>query len=162
MRSREDSRRPLSVVRMLRVLLFTGMVAVCHLSGCKSSSGADHVCFQGRCVDVEVVRTPKERMRGLQGRTSLGQDEGMLFIFDLNQPQRFWMKDTLIPLDMIWLDFARRVVHIEHNVPPCVNDPCPSYGPRAPVLYVLEVNAGKAREMDLAVGAQMEFRLSRK
>jgi uncharacterized membrane protein (UPF0127 family) len=83
----------------------------------------------------------------------------MLFIFDLNQPQRFWMKDTLISLDMIWLDFAKRVVHIEHHVPPCAGDPCPSYGPRESILYVLEVNAGHAREMGLAVGTQLQFHL---
>lgn len=149
----------MSVSRSSRVFLAFGLAALCHFAGCKNPSITDQVCFQDHCVDVEVVQEPKERVRGLQGRTSLGQDQGMLFIFDLNQPQRFWMKDTLIPLDMIWLDFARRVVHIEHNVLPCVSDPCPSYGPRDPVLYVLEVNAGKAREMNLAVGAQMEFRL---
>ena len=69
------------------------------------------------------------------------------------------MKDTLIPLDMIWMDSERRIVHIEHNVPPCAADPCPRYPPSGPALYVLEINAGFAAKLGLKVGDTMEFRL---
>jgi uncharacterized membrane protein (UPF0127 family) len=92
-------------------------------------------------------------------RSSLGADQGMLFVFAQSAPHRFWMKNTLIALDMIWLDYARRVVHIAHNVPPCKIDPCPSYGPQHPAIYVLELNAGQAQRIGLAVGSQLVFRL---
>ena len=69
-----------------------------------------------KCINVEVVQKEEELHRGLQFRKSLDLDGGMLFIFQKSGPYAFWMKDTLIPLDIIWMDDARRIVHIEHNV----------------------------------------------
>ncbi len=95
-------------------------------------------------------------MRGLQFRTSLAQDAGMLFIFDQPLRYSFWMKDTLIALDMIWLDQEMRVVHVESNVPPCTEDPCASYSPSEPALYVLELNAGTASLINLKPGDRLQ------
>ena len=119
----------------------------------------NQVCFTVKCVNVEVVQKEEELHRGLQFRESLGPDSGMLFVFQKSGPYAFWMKDTLIPLDMIWMDYARRIVHIEHNVPPCVADPCPRYPPGHEALYVLEVNAGYAQKLGLQLGDMAEFRL---
>jgi uncharacterized protein len=118
--------------------------------GC--SPHRDRVCFPQKCVNVEIAQTPTERERGLQFRERLGKDEGMLFIFQVPGPERFWMKDTLIPLDMIWIDANKDVIDITANVPPCTADPCASYGPEADVAYVLEVNAGSAARWGLRVG----------
>lgn len=85
-------------------------------------------------------------------RTSLDQNEGMLFVFDQAMPWSFWMKNTLIPLDIIWMDAAFRVVHIEENVLPCMSTPCPQYAPKEPAIYVLEVTAGTVSENALEVG----------
>ncbi len=110
-------------------------------------------------VSVEIAATPDARQRGLMYRTSLSQDEGMVFVFDEPDTHGFWMKNTLIPLDMVWLDAARRIVHIAHSVPPCKSDPCPSFTPAGnSALYVLEVASGVARRHALKVGDVLEFR----
>jgi uncharacterized protein len=78
-------------------------------------------------------------------RTAMDENGGMLFIFPKIAARPFWMKDTLIPLDMIWLDDTGKVVHIHRDVPPCPpaqGDTCPAYGPKEPTArYVLELNA---------------------
>jgi hypothetical protein len=83
----------------------------------------------------------------------------MVFVFDQPGPHAFWMKNTLIPLDIIWLAADRRIVHIAHSVPPCKADPCPSYPPAADTaVYVLEVASGVARRHALGVGDVLQFR----
>ena len=143
----------------LRAVLALGMAALL-VGGC-SKDVKDQVCFQSACYDVEVVADGRSRMRGLQGRTELGKQAGMLFIFQESWPFRFWMKDTLIPLDMIWLDAVRKVVYVEHDVPPCQADPCPNYGPSQAALYVLELNAGETARLGLKAGDQMVFHLDK-
>lgn len=97
-------------------------------------------------------------MRGLQFRSHLPANRGMLFIFkDENQIQKFWMKDTRIPLDMIWLDQEGRIIEVLEDVPPCVADPCPVYGPDEPAAYVLELNAGTADDLGLKERAGERF-----
>ncbi|MDO8580862.1 MAG: DUF192 domain-containing protein [Candidatus Omnitrophota bacterium] len=128
-------------------------------SGCNQPS-PNQVCFPQKCFNVEVVVDEKDRERGLQDRRSLDANAGMLFIFPISHDYAFWMKDTLIPLDMIWLDYAQRVAHIEQNVPPCEQDPCPSYAPSQKALYVLELNAGQAERINLRTGQRAEFRLA--
>ena len=134
-------------------------VVACLLSGCQAPPSQDRVCFHQQCYLVEVVSHGAELEKGLQQRTALPRDHGMLFIFPTSRVQPFWMKDTLIPLDIIWLDYAQRAVHIEENVPPCEQDPCPSYVPVGKALYVLEVNAGEAKRMGLQKGDRAEFHL---
>lgn len=128
--------------------------------GCAAESTQNKVCFKEQCVRVEVVQNKEEVARGLQFRNSLGVDEGMLFIFPYPHSYNFWMKDTWIPLDIIWLDSSRRVVHIEKNVPPCQSDPCPIYVPSGEALYVLEVNALGADRRGVQVGDFAEFLIS--
>ena len=121
----------------------------------------DQVCFDRACFSVEVVSSDPARQKGLQGRASLADDAGMLFVFPRADRYGFWMRETLIPLDMIWLDAGRRIVHIEHQVPPCTADPCAVYQPPTPALYVLETAAGRTQALGLAIGAQARFALDR-
>jgi len=106
---------------------------------------------------MEIARTTTEQMRGLMFRTFLPEDHGMLFIFKHPGNNRFWMKNTLIPLDIIWMDEKKKIIHIEYQVPPCKMDPCPVYGPTMESLYVLEVNAGVAHRRDLQIGTRLRF-----
>lgn len=130
-------------------------------AGCAASgTSADQVCFEQTCFSVETVSTPEQRSLGLMHRKSMDADKGMLFIFQQAQPYTFWMKNTLIPLDIIWLDHARRVVHIEKNVPPCEQDPCADYHPPASALYVLEINAGLTEKKNIRLGDTAQFDLS--
>jgi hypothetical protein len=111
----------------------------------------------GSKVVVEVVADPETRAQGLMFRSSLGADHGMLFIFADTAPHSFWMKNTLIPLDIIWFDEERVVVHVERNVPPCKADPCPSYLPKRDAKYVLELAAGQAEARAIREGDRMVF-----
>jgi len=138
-----------------RIIFFAVFLA----AGCGASADRNRVCLEAACYDVEVAGTYGERTRGLQGRERLADEAGMLFVFVNSAPHGFWMKDTLIPLDMIWLDHARRVVHIETDVPPCRTPKCPSYVPSAPALYVLELNAGEVAQKGIALGQEAKFEL---
>lgn len=111
----------------------------------------------GKSVTAELAVTDAERARGLMFREKVLPDQGMLFVFEREDVQAFWMKNTLVPLDMLWLDSDRRVIHIAADVPPCKEDPCPSYGPGSPARYVLELRAGEAARHGLRAGDRLQF-----
>jgi uncharacterized membrane protein (UPF0127 family) len=100
---------------------------------------------------VEVAQTPEERELGLMNRSDLDKDSGMLFVFDESGVYPFWMKNTLIPLDAIWISSEYKVVDIQSMVP-CPGDPCTIYAPRGEASYVLEVNSGWANTHHIQVG----------
>ncbi len=106
---------------------------------------------------IEVVSDEMTRAQGLMFRSSLGGDRGMLFIFPDSAEHSFWMKNTLIPLDIIWIDEAKTIVHVARDVPPCKSDPCPSYPPNAVARYVLELAAGQAAARGLDEGDKLAF-----
>lgn len=116
---------------------------------------APQVCVTNRCRTVEVADEVKEQQRGLMNRTQMDEDKGMLFVFSQIGSWQFWMKDTLIPLDMIWLDGKGEIVYIASDVPPCTLwDSCPGYWPTEKLArYVLELNAGQAMKYGLQTGA---------
>lgn len=130
------------------------MLSILFLSGCLSveAPSKPRVCFGERCVLVEVARTPEERSRGLMQRESLPTTSGMLFVFEEENVYGFWMKNTLIPLDAIWLD-ANGVVVDVITMYPCQKDPCKVYTPSGSALYVLEINAGLAQQWNIVRGA---------
>ncbi len=130
------------------------------LTGCAASPREDRVCFDRNCYKVEIVQDSESRTKGLMFRESMPPDRGMLFVFPRSAVYPFWMKNTLLPLDMIWMDYSRRIVHIESDVPPCKEDPCPQYSPHDKALYVLELNAGEAAKLGLKSGQFAEFRLA--
>ncbi|MFM2303914.1 MAG: hypothetical protein RLZZ135_1324, partial [Cyanobacteriota bacterium] len=109
-------------------------------------------------IGLEVVRTPEQQEIGLMYRTELAKDRGMLFVFNPPRPARFWMKNTLIPLDMIFMSNGV-VKDIRNNIPPCKTDPCPSYGPdtKIDIDSVIELPAGRATELKLKVGARLKI-----
>ncbi|MBI4150071.1 DUF192 domain-containing protein [Candidatus Woesearchaeota archaeon] len=108
-------------------------------------------------VSVEIADTLAEQQQGLMYRTALEQNKGMLFIFAQAREVGFWMKNTKIPLDMLFIDSNKTIFFIEHNAQPCIADPCPTYGPNAPVQYVLEMNGGFAKEKHIKVGDKISF-----
>jgi hypothetical protein len=94
-------------------------------------------------------------------REKLDANAGMLFIFEQEGSYGFWMKNTLIPLDIIWLDKTKKVVYIKKNALPCSGDPCPVFQPQHNAFYVLEVNAGIVDEIGLAEGDYLTFHYRR-
>ncbi len=111
----------------------------------------------GGSITAELAMTAEERARGLMFRERIQPDQGMLFVFEEEGIYPFWMKNTLIPLDILWLGGDRRIVHIASDLPPCTAEPCPSYDPEVPAFYVLELKAGEARARGLKTGDRLEF-----
>jgi len=105
---------------------------------------------------VEVAATDAERARGLMFRTHLDPDAGMLFSFEQPQILSFWMKNTLIPLDIIFLDEHRRFVSAT-TMTPCTSDPCMTYPSGGPAMYALEVEAGFIQQHGVGPGSRLEY-----
>ncbi len=92
-------------------------------------------------------------------RDSMPRDHGMLFIFSAEAMRSFWMKNTRIPLDIMYFDEDLRLVSVARGAKPCRTQRCPSYPSAAPAMYVLELNAGLADEIGLKPGDRMEISL---
>jgi uncharacterized membrane protein (UPF0127 family) len=115
------------------------------------------VCFGGTCFQVELALTPEQQSQGLMNRTHMDADKGMLFIFPQDGIYPFWMKNTLIPLDIIWLDSNGTVVFISKNAQPCGPVVCPTINPGKNAKYVLEINGGTAERIGLKIGDRLTF-----
>jgi hypothetical protein len=114
------------------------------------------VCFKENCYSVELAKTEADRERGLMHRTQMDSDKGMLFVFDMDAIYPFWMKNTFIPLDMIWLDGDGKVVYIYKNARPCkAGNECSDIIPLGAAKYVLEINAGEADRIGLEEGDEL-------
>lgn len=108
-------------------------------------------------VVAEIADTPERVARGFMHRPKVRDGEGMIFVFPQADLHSFWMKNTLVPLDIIWMDDDATVIHIEASVPPCRDDPCPGYGPPRIARYVLEVRAGTAAREGLKLGDRLRI-----
>ncbi len=111
----------------------------------------------GTTIKLELAISPDRRSTGLMFRTSLAEDRGMLFVFERAVTQPFWMKNTFIPLDFVFLDDSGTITEIIPEVPPCEADPCPNYSPKGPYRAMLEVAAGVAAANGLAEDQILEF-----
>jgi len=111
----------------------------------------------GSVYRTEIARTPEEQAQGLMYRESLPERTGMLFLFSDSAPHHFWMKNTMIPLDMVWMDSSGRVLFVSANTLPCKADPCPTYGPDVPADSVLEIAGGMAEREGIKTGAKLQF-----
>jgi uncharacterized membrane protein (UPF0127 family) len=110
--------------------------------------------LEDKCVELEVVDTDKNRMRGLSERDSLAENQGMLFVFDQTEEQCFWMKDMHFNIDIIWLDNNKQIEKIEENASP---DTYPDFFCSDNTKYVLEFNQGFAAKYGLKRGTTLQF-----
>ena len=111
-------------------------------------------------VVVEPVQSRRPDFQPVEFLRELRQltlDHGILFVFDDDALRVFWMKNTKIPLDMLFLDADGKLISVQANVPPCVADPCPGYSSGAPARYVLELNAGESEKLGLSSGDPIEI-----
>ena len=127
------------------------------LAGCRDRGPVAVIRGPGAAVEVslEVAATPAERERGLMYRTSLAEGRGMLFVFDADGNQSFWMKNTLIPLDLLFIARDGTVVGIHANATPLSTA---NIAVGKPSRYVLEVPGGWAARHGISAGARVEFR----
>ena len=115
----------------------------------------------GKVMQTEVMVSDEDRAMGLMFRESLPQDHALLFIFEDLDFHAIWMKNCKFPVDIVWLDENREVVHVASGVPPCKKDPCPSYQPLRRAAYVIEMNSGAAKRNQVKTGATVGFNLLR-
>ena len=111
---------------------------------------------RGNSIDVEIADTEEKRRIGLSFRKQLLPGKGMLFIFDEKKKHSFWMKNMLIPLDILWMD-NHRIVHIEHATPPLQNQEPRTLVPDKKANFVLEIAAGQAKILNLEVGQKLQY-----
>src|SRR5690606_14750063 len=138
--------------------LFSALLLIAVLAGCGDKPGTLYPLTvktsQGdQKLMVELADNDKERALGLMNRPSLDQDKGMLFVFDDAQPRSFWMKDTLIPLDMIFIREDGTVLSIYRRAQP--HDPT-QISSGGPARAVLEINGGQADILGIAIGDKIE------
>lgn len=141
---------------MRRSTVLTMLLSALPMAGC-ASQAAPWVELNGRRFVVEIADDDEERARGLMFRDAMPADHGMLFVFPRAEPQAFWMRNTRIPLDIMYFDARRRLVSVAAGVPPCTTPQCPSYPSEGPAQYTLELNAGKARELGVKRGDELHL-----
>lgn len=113
----------------------------------------------GTVLQTEVMVEDEDRAMGLMFRPSLPRDRALLFVFEQPGFHGIWMKNCRFPIDILWLDESRKVVHLAERVPPCKTKECPSYHPMQAASYVIEMNAGQARREQAVVGSTVTFAL---
>ncbi len=146
----------------MRLAAWSCLALVCAGPVCSGPVWAEAACAPdrvdlrwdggGESFAVEVADDAAERAQGLMFRDSMAPDQGMLFVYDAPKRAQFWMKNTLIPLDMIFADAAGRVTHVHSNAVPM--DETVIDGGEG-VQFVLEINGGLAERLGLSVGAEM-------
>lgn len=153
---------------MTRISLLLALAAIAALlalalmplrAAASSTLPASWVELGGKRFGVELALDNESRARGLMHRAYMADDHGMLFVHDYTEPLGYWMKNTLLSLDILYFDENRRLVTQQLDVPPCrsrSND-CPVYPSSEPARYVLELNAGVARALNLQKGDQLVF-----
>lgn len=120
------------------------------------------IAARGGPIDLDflgLADSPDERAHGLMGRTDLGADDGMLFVFQEPWSGAFWMKDTLIPLSIAFWDEGGRIISIL-DMAPCIEDPCPTFGPDQPFVGAVEVDRGAFERHGVVLGDTVELTLS--
>ncbi len=111
----------------------------------------------GFSASIELAITPDELAQGLMFRPNLPDDRGMLLVFREERLPNIWMMNTLIALDLVYLDSTGRVVDVITDAQPCPGEPCPRFTPKQPAQAVLEIPAGSATQHSIVVGTVLEF-----
>lgn len=106
-------------------------------------------------LEIEIADNDAKRMQGLMYRDSMSENKGMLFIFPDELERSFWMKNTIMPLDIIYINAGKQIITIQKNTAPYSEDSVPSNGP---AKYVLEVNAGFCDRHSVKVGDHIEWK----
>jgi uncharacterized protein len=120
-----------------------------------------NVTVNGLVLVADISVTNEQRTKGLSVKDGLAENEAMLFVFDNEAEHTFWMKDMKFPIDIIWIDSDKTIVHIEHNLQPCgYGLLCPTYKPGQDSLYVLETVGGFAEKHDVVQGTRVQFELN--
>jgi len=138
-----DSKRPFYWISGFLILALTGIVVYSEYQKMADRNSITIFTQVGPIkINVEFAKTPEELQKGLMNRASLSKDSGMFFVFPDENNRSFWMKNTFIPLDVIFISSTGRVNEITTLNPCAENENCQSYTSKTPAQYVLEINAG--------------------
>lgn len=124
----------------------------------KSIINNDKVCYQDWCFIVEIADTDEERQQWLMNREAMGENRWMLFVFEEEEKHSFWMKNTLIPLDMIRINSNNEIVDIQ-TAQPCYTTVCSTYVPKWDASYVLEINAWVSEKENIKIWDKLDLKL---
>lgn len=153
MKLTEQKKRFIKTFKILAILLVAMFLFSCTKTADVTVHGDKSMTFK-----VEVADTAPQQMKGLMFRKTLDQDKGMLFVFDIAFVQRFWMMNTSIPLDIIFIDEEKKIVNIA-EAEPCGLIPCALYNATDNAKYVLEINQGLSKAYGFRKGTLVEFNL---
>ncbi len=153
---------------MVRFWRAASVVLCVWLQGCLHSShtttlaGAetrDVTLPDGTPIVAEVEVKPEDMARGMMYRDSIGSGSGMLFVHSETGEYPYWMANCKVPLDIIWMDSAHKVVEISAKTPPCPQGgtDCPTFGGHAPAQFVLELGGGEAAQHSVNIGSAIRF-----
>ena len=140
----------------IRVAILFSLIIISIFSLACAKEKNRRVCFSNVCVSAEIMSTPQEKQQGLMFRESLGELSGMLFVNQREGLYPFWMKNTLIPLDIIWISRDKKAAYIVKNAQPCL-ETCEAIKPACPAQYILEVNAGFIDKYQIKIGQKLDF-----
>ena len=143
-----------SSVRWVPIVLSLFVLTSCMK---KTHSITIHSSAGDYSVQVELAKTEAEKTRGLMHRDQLPEGNGMLFIYDTPLHPSFWMKNTEIPLDMLFIGSDFKIKNIAPDQKPCGSDSCPGYQPLEDVQYVLELSAGSVAHQKIEVGNSVDL-----
>ncbi|MBD3252760.1 hypothetical protein GF386_03455 [Candidatus Pacearchaeota archaeon] len=137
--------------------LITIIITIILLYNIFPKNKTKEVVFENqKTINAEIAETKEQHTKGLMFRKSLKGNSGMLFVFNSEKPRNFWMKNTLIPLDMIFLNSEKQIIQIIKNTEPCKQELCKTYSSK-PAKYVIEVNAGFTEFNNITTGQKVYF-----
>jgi len=148
-------------MRALPFYLNYSLLGIILFSFAACAAGNDYVELKGQQFSVEIADTPDKQALGLMYRDRLPEGHGMLFIFQNDAPRSFWMKNTRIPLDIMYFSSRLELVSVAENARPCRVEQCPVYPSAGPAKYVLELNAGMASQLGLVPGDRIVLHLGK-
>jgi hypothetical protein len=151
---------PRNRVIILVALAVLLMVGSWYLSNPKETETIVVTFPNGKQIEAEVADTPEKLLFGLAFREALPPDGGMLYIFEASARHRARTKGFKIPVDIIWINESKQIVHLVEQAPPCPADPCPPYGPPPEdARYILQTDAGFIKRERVEPGMELRFAL---
>jgi uncharacterized membrane protein (UPF0127 family) len=146
------------------LLIGFGLTAIIKLfsqvgpTGCRASYRNDTTISAGvNSINAELAKTDEQKSTGLGGRSCIGANQGMLFVFKESASYSFWMKDMKFPIDIIWINENKTVNKVIAGLAPSTYPK--AYNNTQPAKYVLEIRSGSARQLNITEGTTLEFNL---